>query len=203
MKMVGFLVALFMMALCVPAWAAGNPSVQDLLSGREQPRNLADYANLYYAKCVAAEKDPQLAEYVQTQCACTASNIPSTMTMDDMDLFMRPGIRSSYYYTRLMTLAYIPCLETSIHDFTFDACMTDYKTLKRSLKVCECIADGAAESARIAAGPQLPGYNGSGYDMTKITSRPFSFTIGSEPYSASTKYYTQRCVQSIEFGWGN
>lgn len=205
MKTVRSFIALLLILISAPVWAADNTTaVQKLLDRTEAPRNLNDYANLYYHQCVKANKSPRLTPYVETQCACTASAIPAAMTMRDMEIFMRPGTRNSYPYVRLMSLAYIPCLKTSMHDYTLDTCLADpkFQKLKKDQLVCECIADGVSESAMQNAPSlgSLPGYQGQVFDMTKITNEPFPYIIDSRPLGDAQVYYTSNCIQTKEFG---
>ena len=205
MKRFRFLITLLLVLASIPVMAAEEQptDVRKLLDRTAQPKHLTDYANLYYQQCIMANKDPKMKEYIESQCACTASNIPANMTMDDMNMFMRPGQKNSYYYTRLITLAYMPCVETTMKNYIYDTCMDDprYSRFKRSIAVCTCLGKGVANMATSTGAAQLPGYQGQGYDMTKITDNPFPPILDSLPVADARIYYTNTCVQTHELKW--
>jgi hypothetical protein len=163
------------------------------------PKNMSSLANIYYAKCVNENKDPALAEYIQIQCGCTASRVPIVMSIQEMQAFLDPAIQDDYYYSRLMTLAYVPCLENSVGAFVYDDCLTSSlsRRVRTSLraKTCQCIADNVGERLPRYAISAMPGTKGSdeGFDLKQALMNPIKNIIGSEMFGNLMKYPTEAC----------
>jgi hypothetical protein len=174
-----------------------------LNSPQSQPQTVKDYANLYYRNCMAANTTKSMKEYVATQCACTAFKIPEAMTLEDLHALFDANNKDSYYFSRLMALAYAPCLEISVHDFAYDGCIAnvEHQKMRKKPQFCECVAGALGQDMSKFGETQIPGYQRKGYDLQKVPDNPFPYVINSQNFQTKSKYNTSRCLQNEEYSW--
>jgi hypothetical protein len=168
----------------------------ELLEPQMALKTLPEFANAYYLNCQKANTDERLKPYVSTQCACASAGMMQSFSRDQASRLLDPQNRDSYYYARLMILAYVPCLQISVHDFVFDDCMagTPKNELPAKYQVCECLANGLA---RAASGPNaavyIPGY-GSNFKLSETVANPFPYVISSEGLQNVSQAYIPACA---------
>ncbi len=182
-----------------------HEKLQPFLGKEVMPETPAAYANLFYKKCVGENEDPKLDEYVETQCGCTSSRMPAALTLEEMQKLFDPANKDDYFYTRLITLAYVPCLEDSVHDFVYDNCLLapSLENVSKGKKadVCQCIGDYMANEALQNPELQMPGFKGHGFNLSKAVYNPFPYVINSENFRLQSQYPTKSCVQKKVNGW--
>ena len=167
-------------------------------------KNVSDFANIYYRNCLRANRKDLMMDYIKSQCACSAATMPEALTLDQAKrLFgLVPGANKAYTYTRFMTLAYMPCMEKTIHDVVLDECVDSKdERVKYKRAVCECVAD-AMETSISKFGPSyLPGMTSTGYDPAKATVNPLANVLEHKGFQTQTEYNNSVCLQRKEFGW--
>jgi hypothetical protein len=181
----------------------GTPQAHPLLDDMPLPKDMSELANHYFKMCVAEDKNPQLAEYNDIQCGCTASRIPTVMSVHEMQKFFDATNTDSYFYTRLMTLAYTPCLEESISAFVYDDCLTGsaVKRLNDSHKVmvCQCMADYGSNQIVPHAMLSMPGMKelDEGFDLSKAKLNPLGDIVFSHLFSNIMQYPSKKCFTEL------
>lgn len=200
----------YLKAKPIPGDAAPQPTQQELHpllddpSIVKEPENLTDYANLYYKRCVGANTDPGLLEYQKSQCACTSAQIPEILDMKQAAAVLDPKSKDAESYTRLMYLAFTPCLKDTIRDFAFDSCLDD-PSIKQKVRhqrgVCTCIADQMGQYMGESGYVLLPGRARMHFDMEKISPDPLGAIITSPGYVSGWDFYARPCLLRKEYGW--
>ncbi len=176
-----------------------------LLDNKTMPQTIEQYSNLYYTRCLGENKDPKMSEYTELQCACTASRMPAVLTLEEMQKLFDPNNKDDYYYSRLMTLGYAPCLDDTVHNFVFDDCLVSPAFQKipsrKKLATCQCIGDYMGGHVPQSAVAQMPGASGYKFDLTKTVLNPLPYILGSENFQNISRYPAKSCIQQKVKGW--
>jgi hypothetical protein len=204
-----FLLLSFLTLLSAPAMAqdmlrdhrSQDPTAK-LLDDYE-PQTLNDYANLYHESCVAAG-EPSMKDYVETQCTCTAAELPKFMTLNNMKtLFTQTG-EGDFQQARVLLLAYIPCLYTTINEFIFDSCYYDENMRKKMLrpkKVCECYGRKMGNYISSKGQNFVPGFTRSGFNSDKAVPDPFTHIVSSDYFDSQAKFEFEQCVMTESYNF--
>ena len=170
-----------------------------------QERTIKDYANIFYANCVAGDPSVDMRDYNKSQCACAAANMPDALNLKQIQALFSPqqSDNRDYAYSRFMTLAYLPCMAHTMRDIVYDDCEANpaYKKLVNLQAVCECIADSQSEYISKHGDYLLPGYSGAGVDWTETANDPLSQVLGSKGFTIKADYNSSVCIQTKSFGW--
>ncbi len=180
-----------------------DPAARLLEDPSKMPVTVEDYANLYYSTCAKENTSADLAAYNQTQCACTAAQIPKFMTLSDVKSLFEEGPEGERQQGRLMTSAYIPCLYHSVYNVVYDSCYEDNKSTRRLIyarKVCGCYAHAMGSYVSSKGGNLVPGFTRAGYDSKKSVPDPLAFIIGADFFSRTGRTEFRKCYLVEERG---
>lgn len=180
-----------------------DPTTKLLEDPSKMPITVEDYANIYYRICAGENSSPDLADYNQMQCACTAAQIPKFMTLSDVKSLFEEGPGGELQQGRLMTSAYIPCLYHSVYNVVYDACFYDDKTrknLRHARKVCGCYAHAMGSYVSSKGRNLVPGFTRIGYDSKKSVPDPLAFIIGADFFSRTGRTEFRKCYLVEERG---
>lgn len=180
-----------------------DPTAKLLEDPSKMPTTVEDYANIYYRTCVQENSSPDLAGYNQTQCACTAAQIPKFMTLSDVQSLFEEGPAGERQQGRVMTSAYIPCLYHSVYNVVYDGCFYDDKTrksLRYARKVCGCYAHAMGNYVSSKGKNLVPGFTRVGYDSKKSVPDPLAFIIGADFFARTGRTEFRKCFLVEERG---
>lgn len=205
-------VFLGVLGLALPARAAEmslfalkSPDALAAPGTENNPRNLQDYANIFYGNCIAGGSNPEMSEYIKNQCACAAAALPDILTLEQAQaLFGQNSLAGvKYPYTRFMLLGYAPCLEDSLRDIAFDECVSSpaNQKLRYRRAVCECIGKGARDYAKKWQHLLIPGLKDGSYDPELAEDDPLSWALGFKGFGIQMEYHNAKCLQTEELGW--
>lgn len=203
-----FLVLAVLLSAAAPAAAqdmlrdhrSEDPTAK-LLDDYQAPETIEDYANLYYDSCTRSNVDASLTEYVETQCACTAAEMPKFMTLKNMKSLFTRSQEGDFQEGRVMLLAYIPCLYTSINQFVFDGCFYSdemRQKTKRPRKVCECYGHRMGDFMSAHGQNLVPGFMRDTFISDKSVPNPLAYIIGAEFFEREARYHFSECIMSEE-----
>jgi hypothetical protein len=201
------LVAIFLTATPVQA----QTSLRDLLADEEplqsQPQedlSLNDYANLYFKQCAGSNVAPELQNYIDLQCACTAAEMTSFMKEKDLEQALTKNPERDYQMLRIVMNAYIPCLKNSIKDFTYDQCVSgayEKGSFSNKDKVCSCIGDGMALHAVEQGTALVPGFARNTFKASDMGDNPFFSVINHPSFPNVSDYYTRKCLYEYSYNY--
>jgi hypothetical protein len=104
-------------------------------------------ANAYFLNC-KANPDPRFSEETQTQfCGCTATQMLSGFTKEDMQKIGNPNDPSARTaVNKLMINIYAPCIQFPAQEYHYQTCVENPKTkiLGNPETVCKCAANQVA-----------------------------------------------------------
>lgn len=168
-----------------------NQALTELLDTSKMPKNMNDYANIYFMKCMQSNNISELQPYMIAQCACTSAEIQKNMTFPQMEKLFNNRTRDDYYYTRFMTLAYVPCLRYSMHDLAYDLCKNKKSNSENQ---CKCVGKGVADHFSVPGAISLiPGYTGGGFSLTDTVDNPFVTVFAHDGVQTVKKYFMETC----------
>jgi hypothetical protein len=182
-----------------------DPTTKLLEDPANKPVTVEDYANIYYQTCVKADPEPSMADYNQTQCACTAAQIPKFMTLSDVQSLFEEGPAGERQQGRLMASAYIPCLYYSIYNVVYDGCFYDdksRKSMKYPKKVCGCYAQAMGSYVANSGRNLVPGFTRVGYNSKKSVPNPVSYIVGADFFARTGRTEFRKCFLVEERGLG-
>ncbi|MCE7886233.1 MAG: hypothetical protein DYH13_01845 [Alphaproteobacteria bacterium PRO2] len=211
MRVLFFLAAIFI-ALIQPVHAqdvlrehrTNDPSVKLLDKHGGVPQTVNEYANIYFENCHKANTETELDEYVVTQCACTASKLPEFMELKNMRSLFTKSQEGDFQQSRVMMLAYMPCLYESINEFVFDSCYYSNdmrKKMNSPRKICECYSHKMGDYIASKAEFFIPGMVRGGFDVTKAVPNPLAHIIGSRDFERQSGWQFEQCVMTESYGF--
>lgn len=104
-------------------------------------------ANQYFLNCKATP-DPRFSEEAQAQfCGCTASQMLTDFTVEDMQLINTPNDpKARGAVNKLMINIYAPCIQFPAKEYHYQTCVKEPKTkiLGNPERLCACAADQVA-----------------------------------------------------------
>lgn len=192
-----FLIAAFLFLIPHVASAQGlfkerSQAPLELLDATKIPKTVTDFSNLYFMGCMDSNRIPELRQYMVTQCACTAANMQKHMSFEQASRLFSSRTRDNYYYSRFMTLAYIPCLRYSVDDLAHDLCR---KAERNSpARQCSCVGEGVSKQASsVGAISLIPGYTGGGFNLNETVDNPFPDVVTSDNIRVTQDHYMSAC----------
>ncbi len=161
------------------------------------PQTVADYANMFYDGCTSANENESLRDYTATQCACTAAQMTGFMALNDMQALFRSNTgEGEFQYGRMMLLAYIPCMKTSVYDIAFDACYFGKPSsgkIQPPRKICACVATGMGQFAAEKGDRLLPGFFRNSFRIKQSAANPLGHLLASDAFKRESDYLARKC----------
>lgn len=162
-----------------------------------------ELADGYYTRCISANRQKELASYVQSQCACTAAKLPEFMSVDEVLAALTETPDTELQNSRILLNAYIPCLENSVQDFVFDECARGkYKNelLTNPRNFCACLSTNMAEYvAQERAENVFFGVRNFRAAASEEDASYFSQIINDAGFIRNFDYHTPRCIRIVEY----
>lgn len=200
------LTLLCLTGVALPAFAQNNTqSLEEALPELSDkkpvkaPQNIKDYTNQYYKNCLA-QKHPILKdEHLKLMCACTASNIPDNMSVEQIKAMSTDTSEGLHQRNRMMLFVYAPCIEHPTRALVLDSCLGNEnltETMKHEKKVCNCLADGMSEYMKVTA----PKFIESAIKRNINDIDPLRVLMESKSYENKTEEIMHRCVALYELG---
>ena len=103
-------------------------------------------ANQYYQNC-KEQRDPQFSTQVQDMfCACTAAQLVSSFTMEDMQSISRQDQIGRNATNKMIVEVYSPCIKYPAKQYHYNSCISNPQTkiLGNPQALCECSAERVA-----------------------------------------------------------
>ncbi|MGB4057996.1 MAG: hypothetical protein WBK77_07930 [Alphaproteobacteria bacterium] len=179
-------------------------TAKQLLETNKIPQTPQDYSNVYFKACLASNSDISMTEYVKTQCGCTALKMVEFMSIQDMKHLFSETKEGDFQQGRVMMLAYMPCMYTSVNQFVFDNCFYDDNSrtkLRRPRKTCECYARNMGNYVASNGQYLVPGFVRDGYDKKKAVPNPLVHILLGERFLRHANEEFEKCVMKEEKGW--
>ncbi len=154
----------------------------------------------FYENCLSIHQDGALPEYGQEQCACTAAEISQFMTPENLQAVPEDTTEGNIQASRLYTLGYLPCLETTVRHFVYDGCINNpASSYQKEIKVfCGCMGSEMGEfTAGLADFFQSQNYDPARFKNYFIPRNPLSYFMSLETFNIQYKYYNQQCMQKL------
>lgn len=166
-------------------------------------KTLDEYLELFFNNCVRANTDETIAEYVELQCACTASEMATFMTPKNMEAFFTETREGNFQHARMIELGYARCLNQTVSDLVLDNCYGSEKAqngYKRPRAVCQCLAGNMGPYVEEKSQWMIPGYTRNGFDRKQSTAVPLIDVISSRGFNEIAEYFLSKCTFSKEYG---
>ncbi len=100
-------------------------------------------ANKYYQNCLQGQA-PNVSETTkQTLCACTAAQMKTGFTMEDMQAMSKKDEAARLAVNKMIVNVYAPCIQYPAHDYYYNVCVTNPQTAglsKNPQALCGCLA---------------------------------------------------------------
>jgi len=113
-----------------------------------------EIANTYFENC-RAQSDPRISKETQDMlCACTAAQMTTSFTLEDMQNAQRQDALGRAAANKLIINIYAPCIEYPAKDYHYKSCISNPKTklLGGSAKqICECTSNKLASHLKVNA----------------------------------------------------
>ena len=190
-----------------PLFSMGGDATSALLNDTSVLSNLKtvqDYANLYYKNCVAFNPDPEMNDYIESQCACAAATMPDLLTLPETRAMFDPRNTDVYPFTRFMLLGYNDCLPETVRDVVYDKCLNSEfggRKMKARKNTCVCIADGLKNYIKAYGTWLMPGNAGDHYDALKMPGNPISAVMDNIGFQMQAEGFEKTCLAREEYGW--
>lgn len=180
---------------------ADDPSA--LLDGNiQKPETEADYANLYYERCLRSNEDPVMKEYVATQCACTSVKMMEFMNLKDMEALFTRTQEGNFQQARILMLAYAPCMYDSVYDFVFDGCYfskENQQTVRHRRAVCECYAGDMANHVAKNGYKFIPGLGYGSFNPDLAVPNPLLHILEGNNFRYASNSTFRGCMMRKEY----
>ena len=131
-------------------FAANVPS----LSQASGTKITQDMAEKYFSNCVAgAEKEGTMSKENQSRyCACTAMNMQTSMTQEDLTALSSKGDAARAALNKVLISVNGPCMQYPTHDLIHNKCLTDVK----NPAICSCLSGKMANFMKDISARMLP-----------------------------------------------
>ena len=164
-----------------------------------EPQSINDFANVYYKNCLAQDHPTLKEDQLTMLCACTAANIPGTMTVQNMRDMQTNTAEGQTQRARMLMFVYTPCIEFPTKALVMQQCLSDPKVksgMKHYYKVCDCLSDGMAKFMKERAPKTVE----TALNRNKTDLDPLRLLLESPAFEEESKYHMTTCVQTHEFG---
>ncbi len=124
-KLLTFLVLIPLLTM-VESWSVGATPITD------------DIAKNYFNNCVtgAIKEGTMTADTRQRYCACTAMNMQSSMTQEDLSALSYKDEKARLVLNKILTDVNAPCMQYPVHDMIAKKCMVDLN----NPPICGCLS---------------------------------------------------------------
>ena len=162
------------------------------------PKSKNDFINIYVQNCIqSGASHPELAPYMEPQCACTGAEMAQTMETKDIVNMFADNTEADLQYARMLLLAYIPCMEQTIKDIVFDNCAnnkTTQKKLSNAAPYCACMSEDISEFMTQHATKVIPGFTRGTFSKTLATNNALAYALGSIAFENRSSYISSVCI---------
>lgn len=101
-------------------------------------------ANAYYQNCLKGQTDNLSEQSKQTMCACTAAQMKTGFTMEDMQAMSKKDEAARIAFNKMIVNVYAPCIQYPAYDYYYGVCTSDPRTAGMTSNpqaMCGCLAN--------------------------------------------------------------
>ncbi len=100
-------------------------------------------ANTYYQNCLKGQAPNLTPQTQQTMCACTAAQMKTGLTMEDMQTMSKQDESGRLAVNKMIVNVYAPCIQYPAFDYYNGTCLSNPQTASLSRNpqaLCNCLA---------------------------------------------------------------
>jgi hypothetical protein len=130
-----------------PVAATPAPPAPEAATGAE-PETMESFAERYNQNCLKKTDAVLKGEPLRMLCACSASKLQETMTVDEVKLMMTDTPEGLAQRNRMAINVYAPCMEYPVRAMLYHNCAENKDVLskyKNADQICTCMADDMAD----------------------------------------------------------
>ncbi len=140
---------------------------------------------VYYNYCLQSNTSPNFESYMETQCACTASEMMATMSPQQVRTMFEKSRNGDFEYARMLLLAYVPCMAQTTRQNVYDTCLqTNGENFEqgKQLKLCSCTADSMHDFVMNSGQGLIPGFERDSFRKSQSVANPLGYMMMHERY---------------------
>ena len=180
--------------------ASPNEEVLELLDEappveepQPEPKTINDFSNAFYRNCLKQQHPLLKEDGLKMMCACTAAQIPATMSVENMRAMQNNDAEGKLQRSRMIMFVYTPCIEYPTKALILDQCLGNEEirsTMKNHQKVCECLGENMGKFMR----EEAPKYVQKALRRNPDNLDPLGMMLQSPLYDERSRHFMQRCV---------
>lgn len=166
---------------------------------RSAPRDINEFANAYYNNCLKKQHPLLDADSQEDLCACTAANIPQTMSVENMKAMQNADDEGRLQRSRMLMFVYTPCIEYPTRSLILNQCLNNPDVagkIKNYQQICSCLGDGMAEFMR----DEAPRFIENEIRKNPDSVDPLGYMMRTPLYQNRSEYYLRQCIRKYVYG---